>query len=37
MRFARTFFTSTLAEDNYMKDVHLTEDEDLKVPNLEGK
>ena len=37
MRFARTFFTSTLAEDNYMKDVHLTEDEDLKVANLEGK
>jgi len=29
MRFARTFFTSTLVEENYMKDIHFTEDEEL--------
>lgn len=37
MRFARTFFTSTLAEENYMKDVHLVEDPELRPLSTVGK
>jgi hypothetical protein len=33
MRFARTMFLCTLVSENYMKDVHFTQEEDDRKPN----
>jgi hypothetical protein len=37
MRFARTMFLCSLVSDNYMKDVHFTQEEADRVPNNYGK
>jgi hypothetical protein len=37
MRFARTMFLCTLVSENYMKDVHFTQEEEDRKPNKFGK
>lgn len=37
MRFARTMFLTTLVSENYMKDVHLSPDDDSHSTNQFGR
>ena len=37
MRFARTMFLCTLVSENYMKDVHFSQEERDRIPNKFGK